>query len=460
MKEVELYSLNEYKSSSNSHPGKKWVPLSKRSYINPLWIFAICANQITMSFIWITNNTLTNPYCKKLGLSTFSTTCIQSIGSIGGIFVAPLAAAWSDSTNFRYGRRRIFLVLGEVFVLSGFVLMSFCREMTSSREAAVRTFLVGQIFAMSGGNFANGPGRAMCSDVVPPTQQVLVSSICMMDNSIAGVVANLIGALKLYKYTSLNNETFVLIVSCALGLFALIVSVVATPEEQFNAKQARKNPFALAWQSFRAVDKNLFFVIMAFMVYAIGSVEFIILTSNYIARYVFHGVPNAPDGIYDDGVSFAQLLSLIQTVFQTFYSFFNTRIINKLGFNKGWTFGMICVIIGNVLINLISNKYLLVIPYLFIGISHIVANALPLAYASLVSSPENLAGCITLFIIFSNIGYIAGMFLLTIGFGSFPWFAENPSRIISISSIFIVFAIILGRKGYKNIPTNESALNF
>lgn len=450
---------------------KKWVPLCKRKNISIFWIFAICSNQITMSFIWIPLSVLMNPYCKKLNFSNIGTTLVFLIGCGSGFIFPPFVAALSDSTTFRYGRRRVFMVFGEIFVMVGLLMISFCRELSAkfnttqisnqgvdensatfnyNNDAASFYFVTGVILTYFGGNVANGPGRAMCSDVVPASQQVLVSSICVLDNAIAGVISNLIGALKLYKYTSLNNETLVLVCSSVIGLVTLTISVFSTPEERLLDKPKRRNPVVLIIESFRTMNKDLFYVLIAFFFQCIGAVQMALQASNYVAKNIFGGVPNDPDGLYDAGVSFAQFLSLLQTIVQVIYSFLNTKVVDKIGLKKTWNLGMFCLFIADVSFYLISNKYLLVIPYILNGIAAVIANSAPYAYVSLVTPPEKLAGAISLVIFFGNLGSVLAIFVLSMFLGSFSFFEENTGRLIFISSVFVVIAVIYGEFGYKN----------
>lgn len=442
---------------------EKWIPFNMRSKINPLRIFAICANQITMQFIWIPLGVLTKPYCMKLGLSHYATTLVLMIGNFIGFLVPPIIASISDSTTLKFGRRRIYLIIGEIIVICGFLMMSFCREISqkfalsntietqSSNKEAIPYFIVGQILTYLGGNIANGPGRAMCSDVVPPTQQVLVSNICVLDGAIAGVISNSIGAFKLYKYTNLTNETFVLIVSCGIGFIALVISVIFTPEERLSKKSKKSNPIQQITESIHSIDQDLLNVLLAFFFYQIGSTQFAIQSSNYIAMFIFGGLPNGNDGLYDSGISYAQLLSLLQTIFQVIYSFFNTKIVNIFGFKSAWTISTILLFFANLLFYLITNKYLLLIPYVLFGISCVIGFSLPFAYISLVTPTEKLAGCMTLIILFGNIGGILVMLILTMYFGSFRFFLENPGRLVGISALFALISMFFGKKGYHEI---------
>lgn len=247
---------------SKSNIEKKWIPLCQRESINVLWIFAICSNQIAINFVWAPLGVLTTPMCTKLGLSHKSISLISLIGSVVGLIIPPLVSAISDTTTLKFGRRRIYLIVGEIFVIIGLLLLRFCREVSSffnpfsffipkpkegeisdnNNNEAILYFVIGQFFACLGGNLAGVPGGAMISDVIPSSQKVLASSISILDSAISASISNSIGAFKLHRYFNMTNETFVLLVSCVIGILAMMISVVSTPEECLKTKPKSANP--------------------------------------------------------------------------------------------------------------------------------------------------------------------------------------------------------------------------
>ena len=433
--------------------GENWIPLCKRDRIPLIWILAICTNQIMTNFIWTPIGVLTNPYCQKLGLNNVATTLVQLIGSVVGVIVPPLAAVWSDSTTLKFGRRRPYLIVGEVLVLVGLMLISFCQDMSPTHSGAVACFVIGQILASVGGNTANGPGRSMCSDLVPPSQQVLVSNICTLYGGISGVISNLIGALKLYRYTSFTNEAFVLLLSCIIGFVALCTSVIFSPEEQLTEKPASVNPFLLIIRSFKDVTRDVAFVCLAFGFFQFGVQMFSWQHSNYFGKIVFQGDPQAATNSadyrrYDDGVSHAQTLALIQTCIQVVYSFFNTSVVNTIGLKKTWIFGICCAIIADVMFFINMNRWIFIIAYICQGLVQVIANSTPYAMVTLITPTEKLAGIITVVIFSGNVAGILAQFILNMGLLSIGWFSENSGRLIGISFVFEVFAIMFGYLGF------------
>ncbi|OHT14831.1 hypothetical protein TRFO_14778 [Tritrichomonas foetus] len=430
--------------------GDNWVPLCKRDRINPLWIVAICANQLTMNFIWVPIGALTNPYCQKLGLNNVATTLVQLIGSVVGILVPPFAAVWSDTTTMKFGRRRVWMIGGEFLVLVGLMMVAFCREMSpNSHGGAIAVFVIGQILASVGGNTANGPGRSMCSDLVPPSQQVLVSNICTLYAGLSGVISNLIGALKLYQYTSLNNETLVLMVSCIVGFVSLVISVAVSPEEPLTEKPETVNPLLLIGQSFKFLNRDLTCICLAFLFFQLGVAMYSWNHTNYMGKVVFNGDASSNDGIYDSGVSHAQLLMLIQTVVQVVYSFLNTPIINRIGLKATWIFGMCCAMVCDILFFLKVNEWVYIISYITQGIVQVIANSTPYVMVSLITPSDKLAGIITVVIFFGNIAGMIAQFGLQMGLGSIVWFSTNPGRLIGVSVVFLVVALVFGYLGFS-----------
>ena len=317
---------------------KKWIPLRERKSVNPLWIFAICANQIATNFIWTPMTVLTAPMCRKLGLSHFSISLIVLIGPITGFIIPPIVSGLSDSTTLKIGRRRPYLILGELFVIIGLPMTAFCREISttfnplsflipkpsdnsisSSNNEAIFYFVTGEILAFVGGNMINGPGRAMCTEVVPPSQKVVATSFIALDSAIASLLSNSIGAFKLYKYTKMSNETFVLLISCVIGIIAMSVSIISTPEEPLKEPPKSSNPFRVMIDSVRSIDLNLVFVLMSNFFYCFSYSQFYGQGANYIAVKVFGGYPNDKDGRYDAGISFYQFLMIFLTSSQLLF---------------------------------------------------------------------------------------------------------------------------------------------
>ncbi|OHT00212.1 major facilitator superfamily transporter [Tritrichomonas foetus] len=425
--------------------GKNWVPLNQRERVNPLWIAAIAANQLTAFFVYTPINILTNPMCQKLELSTVATSWVLLIGSFVGILVPPFIANWSDTTTLKFGRRRPWILGGCAATVVGLMFIVFCENLSKDRNGKITVFIFGVILAFSGANIIECPGRTMCSDLVPASQQVLVSNICMTFNALAGVISNLIGALELYKYTSLGNENLVILVSCIIGFVALCVSVISAPEERLSEKPEVVNPFLLIARSFKFYDKYLYMLACAFACFQLAATQFVVQSANYIAVKVFHGSATDPiGGNYDKGISFAMTLSLIQTIIQFLYSFLNTWVIKVIGLKWTWVIGMSTCAIADILFFFVMPKWCYLIPYACIAITQVVSMSVPFAVIALVTPSDRLAGVISVLNFFLNIGGLLAHFGLTMGLGSVKKFQEDTGLLIGVTFVFALLGALLG----------------
>ena len=75
------------------------------------------------------------------------------------------------------------------------------------------------------GSILDSPSRSICIDITPISQQNVISNVCSVYGAFGGIIVSLIGSLGLEKYTSLNQEQFVLILSTAICTVAILITV-------------------------------------------------------------------------------------------------------------------------------------------------------------------------------------------------------------------------------------------
>ena len=229
-----------------------WVPYHDRDRLSIPHLLAISANQLASSMIWTPVGLLLNPMCQKFYLNNVVTTLIILIGPVAGLIAPPLASVYSDRCTLKWGRRRIFMVVGEVLAFIGLMLMAFCDKMGS---ANIFGLVAGQTIVSFGGNIFGSPGRTLCSDLAQDSQQVLVGNLCQVQGAIGNILSNLMGTLKLYEKAGMQNAQFTLLISCIVGFFALVISILASHEEPLTEPPPPgKNPFSLIFESFKLLD--------------------------------------------------------------------------------------------------------------------------------------------------------------------------------------------------------------
>ena len=80
---------------------------------------------------WSVELAYISPYLLSLGLPKSTLSLIWVAGPVSGVIVQPLIGMMSDRSKFKWGRRRIFIVISTVGVVVGFIGMGRTREIIS-----------------------------------------------------------------------------------------------------------------------------------------------------------------------------------------------------------------------------------------------------------------------------------------------------------------------------------------
>lgn len=303
-------TFGKHSSQTFKRLEKQWVPLYKRKKIHPLWVFAICANQIAIHFVYVPMNILTHIYCSKYHLSHFLSSFILLFQPISDLILPPIVILLSDSTPLKYGPRRIFMFIGELVTLLGYFLIGYSDrfQLGNSAHLAPIFFIIGKILLHVGTGIADGPGRTMCLEIMPKSQKILVSSICVFDKTISAIIINSVGAFKLYEYTPFNNEKLLMILA-SVGSFVLtMVSIFSSPEERKTTKSKALNPIAKMHNALKSMDERQWYILVAHFFKSMATAEFFARSANFIAKCIFGGNNTDKKYLFDDGISCSQML--------------------------------------------------------------------------------------------------------------------------------------------------------
>ena len=438
------------------------VPLCEREKLSYLRLLGISANQLSACLIWTPIGLLTNPLCTKFQINNVYTTLILLIGPIVGLIVPPLVGGASDATMFKWGRRRIWMVIGEALAFTGIMFISFCEKMSPTRSGQIAVMVIGQILGSVGGNIFNGPGRSMCTDLAPPNQQVTISNLCQVHNGLAGVISNLIGALELYRYAGMENEQFVLMISTIVGFVALFTSILCGHEEPLKEKPAAGvNPVMQVVESFKLYDFNLWLMASGTFFFQLGANQYNTQIGNFMGMNVFGGNPSykgstVPEEMalydkYNKGVAHTQMLALIQTVIQVALSFGITPITNKIGLHITWLVGMCCGVVAQILFFFVFNQWAYLVCSILWAIDQVIGNSVTFSVLAIYAPKENYGGMMALLIFVGNMAGFIGQFAFTMGLGSVEWFKTFPGRLIGITAVFTAISAFTGTIGIKRV---------
>lgn len=148
---------------------KEWITLKRRIKLSIPHLLAIAIGNFAPGLIWNIYNVFSKPFLDKLNMGIIGENLIFLPGCIIGLFVGLIVGAASDRVTFKYGRRRIFIVLGIFPTVIGLCGIAFYDKI--SKNGSKYIFVASVILMCFGINLIQGPSRALCSDVTPISQQ-------------------------------------------------------------------------------------------------------------------------------------------------------------------------------------------------------------------------------------------------------------------------------------------------
>lgn len=382
----------------------EWVPLNKRDHLSLIHICGIAAGTLVANLLWTIIFTLIQPLSEKTQLLDWIRTLLLFYGSLAGFVINPILGVYSDATMCRFGRRRIYMIIGGVILIFGLLLMMFCMEIghwlkpdqeDGKNEAQKAILIVSIIICFTAGNIVQAPARTLCSDVTPPRQQVLMSNICQVYAGLGGILTNLVGGLELYKHVHMSQETFILAVCGSISFVAMVITIIVTPEERLTEKPPTVNPFCQILGAVKKMPKEFIRILPPFVLAYAANYQYGYQFSHFMGRDIFHGdnnpkAPQEDQDAYERGVSWSMMCNVMNYSFQFVYGFLNTKICQILGMKLVLIIGLGLLTAGFVCFFFVSNKYAYLAITIPLGIGNLIYTAIPFAVVSIIIPTEDL----------------------------------------------------------------------
>lgn len=172
-----------------------------------------------------------------LGLLTFG-------GLLTAMIIQPIAGAYSDSSNSRWGRRRPYILLGmllTLIILPGIGLA----------KTYVAIFIVFCLLQI-GSNIAQASYQAFIPELVPQDKRGLASGIKSVLGILGGVAMVRVAAYLMGHYFAGGGEFWMWIALCALMsvLFTAMIITILTVKEPPSTHRI-VSPMPSVWRKFR-----------------------------------------------------------------------------------------------------------------------------------------------------------------------------------------------------------------
>lgn len=446
----------------------EWVPLSKREKLSYGRIFAIACCNLIQGLSYNIINITVKPFLSELGFKGIAENMMLLIGSVVGFFMVPLLGVFSDGLMLKFGRRRIFVIIGTFLIVISFSLLAFYKEIgiflskDNPLIAQKVIYVISVILSFVSVNIVQQPARVLCSDVTPPSQQNFMAGICQLYNGFAPLASNIL-TVYLPEIKGLSFIKLNLILTFGISFIAMIISCIAAPEEPLRVKPPKVNPFSQIFEAFKKIPRPFARIILPFF-FANGAIfPFYMQFTDFMGRLF-----EKEYMIYDDGIKHAMLCLSVNNAIQLVYSFLNNRVCDLIGMK--WT-----MIIGNAILGVclllfefIRERYAYFAIIGILGFSQVIFQTVPFAIVSLVIPTEELG---------SNFGIlncfcVIGQQLTNWGFGLLvdhvypndPFavrkkisYSSSFGFLATIASFWIIQPTLAETGQYQQIPDESGA---
>lgn len=430
---------------------KKWVPLCERERLSIPHIFGIAFASLAGNVVTAVLFTLFVPLSEKLKISQIGRTFILFFGSLSGFVVQPLVGVISDGVTFKYGRRRIFMIIGAIFTVVGLLVLMYSVEIgeafnpSKPLPAQQGVMIFGIIFTCCTCNLIMSPARTLCSDVVPPSQNVLMSNVVTVYYGLGGIITNLFGGLAVYKYTSLTQESFILIVGLVICAISVFTTCIVTHEEPLKVKPPSSNPFKMLWTACRHMPKPMIRCMIVFYLQQVSYYQIGFQLSDACGREIFKG-DNAIDADqslidkYQEGVSWAMSCNVLNYAIQFVFSLISPYLAKCVSLKWIYCSTLFLSGIAYMLFFFVKDKIGIMIMCIPVGLVQVAAFSIPYAIVTMLFPIGELGGNIGIINCFCALGQQTSNFL--IGIGAAEIWPGRPSFLIGISCIFAFLGTI------------------
>ncbi len=378
-----------------------------------------------------------------------------------GLIVQPFVGQMSDKTWTRFGRRVPYLIVGSALAV---IVMCLLPNISSLSSVFWVAMLLGTIILMlldTSLNMAMQPFKMMVGDLVNEKQKTRaysIQSLLVNAGQVVGCVLPWILANTVFSSESGGETTGIpqnLTWSFYIGAAILILCVIYTcvnvremPPKEFSeyhekpadGEQAKENMFSLlkkAPAAFWQVGLVQFFCWAGFLFlwnYSTGA----------IAETVW-GTTDAESKLFHEAGDWNGIVQGIESIAAVLWAIAIPRFKNR---KQAYVVSILLGAIGFLLIPFITNKYILILPYVMIGCTWAAMLALP--FTIVTNALEGNSHMGTYLGLFNGTICIPQIVASICGFG-FMWVFEklgvgSQSTMMYVSAVLLALGALSVRK--------------
>ena len=299
------------------------APRSLKLYVK---LAAAACVQIAIQFTYSIAFSLTGPlFSQQFRMKSAGVNVIFSlIGPLIGFFVQPIMGAVGDRCTFKFGRRRIFLLIGMIIDIIGTIcicLSSYIDEAFYGMDASesgsdsIENHIVGVVLGITGifiaffgVNIMQAPSRAIVSDIFDAENQqdanLMINAFC----GLASICCFLISAF-MTESDAFNLYTVMFGLCACVVVIATIPTLLFAKEKRYVPEEGSKTsiaqPFIDLFQAIKMIRLDIVFILLSLM---LGWFAYQPLSTNFT---VFVQKEIFPEIHEDEGLQMAMFMMTV-----------------------------------------------------------------------------------------------------------------------------------------------------
>ncbi|KAI9239699.1 MAG: hypothetical protein BYD32DRAFT_442981 [Podila humilis] len=273
-----------------------------------------------VQFTWTVELGYGTPYLLSLGIPPPLTPLVWLAGPLSGLIVQPVVGVFSDTLDWKMGRRRPFILLGALLTILSMYMVAYAKELArwivvrflnspdDDLNQTVKTWTI--VFAIIGFycldfsiNAVQASCRSLIMDTSPTDQQETCNAWSGWMNNLGSVVGFFAGNLDLVKYIPLLGDSQIkalanlAVLFFATGLGICCLSVKEIPYETTDNDKTRSvlSTMGNIWRAFRRLPIEIQRICNVQFFAWMGWFPFLFYSTTWIAEILnrVHQIPNA-----------------------------------------------------------------------------------------------------------------------------------------------------------------------
>lgn len=354
-------------------------------------------------------NSNTSSILQSLGADLSHLSYFWLAAPLAGLIVQPIVGLFSDRTWTRFGRRIPYIMGGAVISSIALFLMPNCPALLAFAPLMMGALIL--LFMDLSFNITMQPFRALVTDMLDDSQKTQGFVIQTFLINLGAVVGALLPLFMTWCGVSdqpVEGEVSRHIAySYYLGGAILLLTVLVTalkvreypPEEFAHYSSEKQDDSHASGRGFLSLMRNIPSTMIQLGVTQFFSWAALFLMWNYLKPLITASFIDPAAGSVDSGAAetWTGVLNAVYPVPACIMAIFMTRFAARWGNKRVYAFCLLCGAIGYFGLTAVENRYLLMLPMVFIGIAWAGILAMPYAILSRAIDARNAGAYMGIF---------------------------------------------------------------